>query len=354
MKNTITIETVKANGWLIFEAIVGSRAYGLHNKNSDTDIKGVYVLPKELYYGLEYVEQVNNETNDIVYYELSRFVELLLNNNPNMLELLALPSNCVLYKHPLFDMLNMELFLSKQCETSFANYAFTQIKKASGLEKKIMNPIDKRKKTVLDFCYVAIESKSLLLNEYLINHNLKQEDCGLSKINHFKDSYFLFHSGSSTYYGIISNEMANEIHLTSIVDGENAKAILFFNKDAYSVYCKQYREYWDWVDKRNEERYKGTMAHGKKYDAKNMMHVFRLLNMATEIATENQVNVLRQDRDFLLNIKSGKYEYDDLVEQATNIKDSLIELFKKSTLQESPDTLTINETLVKMRQKIYE
>lgn len=354
MKNVITIETVKANGWLIFEAIVGSRAYGLHNKNSDTDIKGVYVLPKELYYGLEYVEQVNNETNDIVYYELSRFVELLLNNNPNMLELLALPSNCVLYKHPLFDMLNMELFLSKQCEKSFANYAFTQIEKASGLEKKIMNPIDKRKKTVLDFCYVAIESRSLLLNEYLINHNLKQEDCGLSKINHFKDSYFLFHSGGSTYYGIISNEMANEIHLTSIVDGENAKAILFFNKEAYSVYCKQYREYWDWVDKRNEERYKGTMAHGKKYDAKNVMHVFRLLNMATEIATENKVNVLRQDRDFLLNVKSGKYEYDDLVEQATNIKDSLIELFKKSTLQESPDTLAINQTLVKMRQKFYE
>lgn len=31
-------------------------------------------------------------TDDIVYYELGRFVELLLQNNPNMMELLATPA----------------------------------------------------------------------------------------------------------------------------------------------------------------------------------------------------------------------------------------------------------------------
>ena len=33
-------------------------------------------------------------------------------------------------------------------------------------------------------------------------------------------------------------------------------AMLYFNLDGYSTYCKKYKEYWSWVDKRNEERYK--------------------------------------------------------------------------------------------------
>jgi predicted nucleotidyltransferase len=349
----MTIEEVKNNGWLIFEAIVGSRAYGLHNEKSDTDIKGVFVLPKDLYYSLDFLSQVNNESNDIVYYELKRFIELLLNNNPNMLELLALPKDCIIYQHPLFIDIKLEYFLSKQCEKSFANYAFTQIKKASGLEKKIMNPMHKEKKLVVDFCYVAINKITIPLVEYLKNKNIKQSECGLTKMNHVKDGYFLFHSNCKKYFGIVSSNHANEVQLSNIEKEDEVKAILFFNRDAYSVYCKQYKEYWEWVDKRNDDRFKGTMQHGKKYYAKNMMHTFRLLNMAKEIAEENKVNVLRKDREFLLDIKVGKFEYDDLVEKATAIKDSLEELFNKSNLQKEPSKEKINELLVKIRMKYY-
>jgi hypothetical protein len=35
-------------------------------------------LPKDQFYGLQYIPQVSNETNDEVYYELGRFVELLI------------------------------------------------------------------------------------------------------------------------------------------------------------------------------------------------------------------------------------------------------------------------------------
>lgn len=349
----MTIEEVKNNGWLIFEAVVGSRAYGLHNENSDTDIKGVFVLPKNLYYGLDYIPQVNNESNDIVYYELKRFIELLLNNNPNMLELLALPKDCIINQRELFDEIKLEYFLSKQCEKSFANYAFTQIKKASGLEKKIMNPMDKDKKMVIHFCYVAIDNITVPLLEYLENNKIKQSDCGLTKMNHVKDGYFLFHSNSKKYSGIVSSNDANEVHLSNIEKEDKAKAIMFFNRDAYSVYCKQYKEYWEWVEKRNNERFKGTMQHGKKYDAKNMMHTFRLLHMAKEIAEENKVNVFRKDREFLLDIKAGKFEYDDLVAKATAIKDSLEVLFKKSNLQEEPDKMKINKVLVDFRKQYY-
>ncbi|MBO9661084.1 MAG: nucleotidyltransferase domain-containing protein, partial [Chitinophagaceae bacterium] len=81
----MTVDDIKRNGWLIFEAITGSRSYGLDTASSDTDIRGIFVLPKELFYSLEYIPQVSNETNDIVYFELGRFLELLSKSNPNIL-----------------------------------------------------------------------------------------------------------------------------------------------------------------------------------------------------------------------------------------------------------------------------
>jgi uncharacterized protein len=350
---SLTIEHIKKRGWLLLETIIGSKAYGLNTATSDTDIRGVFILPKEEYYGLEYTAQVNNETNDIVYYELKRFLELLANNNPNIMEMLAVPKECILYQHSLMNEITVDLFLSKKCEGAFANYAFTQIKKASGLEKKVMNPMEEIRKSVLDFCYVQIGNHSMGLKGYLIKNNYTQEQCGLAKIDHFRDCYYLYYSKVEIYYGIVKSAEANEVHLTNIPKGEMPIGVLFFNKDSYSIYCKQYREYWDWVSKRNEERYKGTITHGKKYDAKNMMHVFRLLRMAKEIAEEGKINVWRNDRAFLLDIKTGKFEYDDLVQQATELKDALPKLFEQSNLQNEPDVEKINELLIKIRKEFY-
>ncbi len=73
----MTIDEIRDKGLIILECISGSRAYGLETPGSDTDIKGVFLLPKKCYYGLDYMPQVNNETNDIVFYEFGRFMELL-------------------------------------------------------------------------------------------------------------------------------------------------------------------------------------------------------------------------------------------------------------------------------------
>ncbi len=72
----MTIEDLRNKGCIIFECITGSRAYGLALPHSDTDIKGVFILPKSQYYGLDYIAQINNESNDEMFYELGRFIEL--------------------------------------------------------------------------------------------------------------------------------------------------------------------------------------------------------------------------------------------------------------------------------------
>ena len=350
---TLTIEEVKQNGWLFFEAIVGSRAYGLNTPNSDTDIRGVFILPKNLYYGLEYTGQVNNETNDIVYYELKRFMELLAKNNPNIMEMLSIPDNCVLYRHQLMEKIKVGMFLSKLCEKTFANYAYTQIKKAYGLEKKVLNPVEEIRKSVLDFCFIYQDKEAILLQAFLMQNNLSQEKAGLSAIAHLRDCYNLFYNDENIYHGIISNEQANDVHLSSIPKGEKPLAMMYFNKEAYSSYCKKYKEYWEWVEKRNDERYKTTISHGKGYDSKNMMHVFRLLLMAKEIATQGAVNVFRKDRDFLLSIKAGEFEYDDLVAQAEKLKEELPKFYQECKLQEEPNVDHIDDLLVKIREEFY-
>lgn len=352
----MTIQDIKGQKLLLLDCVSGSRAYGLHTPQSDTDLKGVFVLPKYSYYGLQYTEQVNNETNDEVYYELKRFFELLSKNNPNILELLNTPDDCIRYKHPIMNLVNPELFLSKLCQHTFAGYAQSQIKKAKGLNKKIVNPVDKERKSVLDFCHVIHKQGSVNLPVWLEKQGLVQEDCGLVNISHMREIYAVFHNRqlSQGYLkGICSGTHANDVSLSSVEKGIEPIAIMSFNKDGYSKYCKDYKEYWDWVDKRNDLRYENTIEHGKNYDAKNMMHTFRLLNMAEEIASEGKVNVRRQDRDLLLKVRSGIFSYEELVDLANEKIQRIDSLYETCSLPEQPDPGVIENLLIEIREELY-
>ena len=128
--------------------------------------------------------QVSDETNDTTYYELNRFVELLLKNNPTLLEMLGVDEDKILHKDPLFEKLTTELFLSKLCKNTFANYAITQVKKAKGLNKKIVNPMEKERKNILNFCHVQQGQGSSGLQYWLEKKGWKQENCGLVNISH--------------------------------------------------------------------------------------------------------------------------------------------------------------------------
>lgn len=352
----MNIRDLKKNNMLLLDCISGSRAYGLHTPQSDTDLKGVFLLPKRIYYGLEYTEQVNNETNDEVYYELKRFVDLLVKNNPNIIELLNTPEDCIKFQHPIMDLLKPELFLSKLCKQTFAGYAQSQIKKAKGLNKKIVNPVDKERKSVIDFCYVIHQQGSICLNDWLEKKGFLQEHCGLVNIDHMREVYAVFHNSQireGYLKGISSGIEANDISLSSMEKGVEPLAILSFNKDGYSKYCKDYKEYCDWVEKRNDMRYENTIEHGKNYDTKNMMHTFRLLNMAEEIAKEGKVNIRRHDREFLLKIRSGVFSYEELVKLANEKVFIIDELYEKSNLPDQPDLEKAEEILIEMRETLY-
>lgn len=363
----MTIQDLKNKNLLLFEAISGSRAFGLATENSDTDIRGVYYLPKEDFFGLNYIPQISNETNDITYYEIGRFVELLQKNNPNILEVLASPEDCIQYKHPLMDLLKTEDFLSKLCKDTFAGYAVSQIKKAKGLNKKILNPIDKERKSILDFCFILEGQGSVPLKKWLHEFpssggvsegrgGLSQEKCGLINIDHTKGMYSLFYDESGTlgYKGVIHHEEANQVSVSSIPKNEKPVSYLFCNLDAYSVYCKDYREYWKWVAERNEDRYNVNQTHGQNYDSKNMMHTIRLLQSCEQIFKTNSLTIRVENRDELLDIKAGNQSYEDIMQKAENLIESIEKHYSTSSLPEYPDLEKTTKTLIEIRKKLYD
>ena len=351
----MTINDLKENNLILFETISGSRSFGLDTPASDTDIKGVFYLPKDVYFGLVYTPQISNETNDIVYYEIGRFIELLIKNNPNILEILATPQDCILYKHSLMEKLQLSDFLSKLCKDSFAGYAATQIKKARGLKKKIVNPLPREKKSVVDFCYILEGYDSVNLPEWLQKNSLEQEQCGLINMPHSKGMHAVFYDTNNTlgYKGIIQKQASDDISLSSIPKNEKEVAYLFYNADGYSAYCKEYREYWDWIEKRNDDRYTTNIEHGKNYDSKNMMHTIRLLQSAEKILATCNLNIRVTNREELLNIKAGKMEYDDLLKMADGLLASIDQLYTTTALQPFPDKDEAEKLLIDIRTELY-
>jgi predicted nucleotidyltransferase len=115
---------------VIYRCVVGSRAYGLSNEESDTDRRGVYLPPAEIEWSLWGVpEQLENLETEETYWEIKKFLTLALKSNPNVLECLYTP--LVEHASPLArEMLDMRSsFLSKMVYQTYNGYVMSQFKK---------------------------------------------------------------------------------------------------------------------------------------------------------------------------------------------------------------------------------
>jgi predicted nucleotidyltransferase len=344
-----TLDRVRRRDILLFETVAGSHAYGTAIETSDQDLRGVFVAPTGLLGGLDSIEQVACERNDHIYYELGRFIDLLLRNNPNALELLAMPDDCVRVRHPLFDLLDPALFLSKLCALTFGEYAMGQIRKARGLNKKIVNPQPETRLPLLAFCHVPTGQGSVPVLDWLQENHLTPADCGLTAVRNAPDLFAIYQAPAGTHRGLVSPRDPDALVFSSVPKDAQPVAWMHFNEDAFKAHCKAHREYWQWVAERNQERYATNAAHGRGYDSKNLMHTIRLLEMAGEIAREGVLRIRRPNRDFLLQIRSGEFSYDDLVARAEALHASLPAAYAASSLPETPDRAAINRLLIEIR-----
>jgi len=154
-----------------YEVITGSIAYGMSSDTSDWDIVGFCIPNKEIVFPhisgeiLGFGHQVkrfnqyqqhhvtDKETNreyDITVYNIVKFFQLCMDNNPNMVDTLFVPTRCIVHSTKIGNMVRDQRkdFLHKGAWYKFKGYSYSQMHKM-----KTKNPIGSRVKTIEDFGY---------------------------------------------------------------------------------------------------------------------------------------------------------------------------------------------------------
>lgn len=142
-----------------YETMMGSVAYGVSGDASDMDVYGFAIPPKEDVFPhlrgeifgfgrqVQRFEQFQQHhvidedavggrgrEYDLTIYSIVKFFQLVMENNPNMVDSLYTPNDCVLHITKIGQMVRdrRDVFLSKLVFHKFRGYAFSQISKMSG------------------------------------------------------------------------------------------------------------------------------------------------------------------------------------------------------------------------------
>lgn len=300
--------------WLVENTILvtlhGSRAYGTNTPTSDTDIKGICVAPLDNYLGLgkdfEQAEFKSEETEtEGVVYELRKFMKLAAECNPNILEVLFVADEDVLFCSPAGQLLrdNRDMFVSKKARHTFAGYAQSQLKRIKGHRAWLLNP-PKGKPERADF-------------------DLPEKGMGPSEMGALKSLEEKGHVFSESAVGLLQKEKA------------------YFNA------LQEWKNYEGWKKSRNPARAELEAKCG--YDSKHAMHLIRLLTMCAEILIGKGVCVKRTtDVDILMQIRNGEWSYEKLI-HAAGCAETLIDAVKGfSPLPEECDRQAVSDLCVQL------
>jgi predicted nucleotidyltransferase len=150
---------------IVFRCVIGSRAYGLENEESDVDRRGIYLPPAELHWSLYGVpEQLENHETQEAYWELQKFLILALKSNPNVLECLYSP--IIEFQTPLAEeLLAMRAsFLSQLVYQTYNGYVMSQFKK---MQTDIRNQGRVKWKHVMHLLRLLLSGITILRERYV-------------------------------------------------------------------------------------------------------------------------------------------------------------------------------------------
>lgn len=300
----------------ILEIKVGSHLYGTNTPSSDIDYSGI-VLPFETeVFGFEKMEEIclnvvskdeaGKNTSDAVdrkYYEFRKFCHLASECNPNVLEQLFVNSENIIYISPEGkDLLDRRfLFLSKESiNTKFLAYSRSQKKKMT-----IKPENYESLKDVLSFLYYYLGTDTIvnLSNEEAISKSrqlfieLRKEIDDKKLPVEFKDSFIKIGD-------ININKNLNVKNVIQSIDSRLKSA-------------GSRKELW--------EKY--------GYDTKFGMNLIRLLLQGKELLETGNLIFPLADRDFLLDIKTGKYTLNEVLDFAEVIESEFDKVYHSSNMQ---------------------
>lgn len=155
-----------------YECVVGSTAYGVSSDNSDVDVYGFVIPPKDIVFShlsgeiqgfgkpIKRFDQFQPERSveskdgrtkyDLAIYNIVKYFQLCMNNNPNIIDSLFVPRRCILHSTQIGEHVreNRKLFLHKGAWFRFKGYAYIQMHNMS-----TKNPKGKRKEMVEKYGY---------------------------------------------------------------------------------------------------------------------------------------------------------------------------------------------------------
>jgi uncharacterized protein len=151
--------------FVIYRCVVGSKAYGLDDENSDIDRRGIYLPPAELHWSLYGIpEQLEHKIEQECYWELQKFLILALKANPNVLECLYSPivETETSVSAALLEI--REIFLSKLVYQTYNSYVLSQFKK---MEQDLRNQGEIRWKHAMHLIRLLLSGITILQDGFV-------------------------------------------------------------------------------------------------------------------------------------------------------------------------------------------
>ena len=301
----------------VLEATVGSRAWGLANERSDTDLRGAFLLPFSWTSGLvEPPMDLVSDDGSQTFWEVEKTIAQALRADPNTLELLFVPTVRATDDVGEWLLAAREAFVSTQLFGSFGKYALRQLDSLT----KSARPAEHRD-TVLDWLRaepsLSLDDVALRLAAVSPREHPTQAAAMLAAKTYLKQLY-----RSLSDQGLIAaNDFAS---------------------------LKAFATTGGVVHRGDVEG--DTLA--RRLSPKNAYNLLRLIHLATGwLRTGAPVFEVTGDvRARLLDIKSGRVPLDEVLHEAEGLTPALEDARDASTLPEAPDRLTAHRLLQRVNE----
>ena len=312
------------NGRIIFLTLGGSYFYGTNVETSDVDVRGCALNSPSDLLGLTSFEQVVNTQTDTTVYSFNKLVSLLLNCNPNTIEMLGCKPEHYFYLTDIGKEMidNRKLFISKRAVQSFGGYATQQLRRLENA--------------------VARDKLSQARREEHIRNSME------GAVRSFKDRYTSFDKGSVQLYTAESQreDLDREIFANIRLEGYPAREFNSMMNDLHNVLAD--------YEKLNHRNKKKDDNHLNKH----AMHLIRLYLMCLDILEKGDIITYREaDHDLLMGIRHGKYQQEDgtyrqeFFDMVSEFEKKLAYAKENTSLPEHPDMKKVEEFVMDVNRR---
>ena len=263
---------------IVFLTLGGSYSYGTNIDTSDVDIRGCALNSRSDLLGLSNFEQVVNNTTDTTVYSFNKLINLLLNCNPNTIEMLGCKPEHYIYLNTIGEMIisSRKMFLSKKAVYSFGGYANQQLRRLENALARDRLPQSRKEEHILKSMKNAMKS--------------------------FSDRYTEFDSGSIELFIDKSNrdDLDTEIYTNISLIKYPARELSSIMNDLTNIVSS-----YDKLTQRNKKKDDNHLN-------KHAMHLVRLYLICLDILEKEDIITYREnDLDMLRSIRAGEYQKSD-------------------------------------------